>query len=114
MDQEQREAIGRQIKEARELRGWSPERLADEAEISVKTVRKLEIGGMTRPSMLAKVRESLDFEPIAERMERDTDSADVHAVLEVVRLVLNATPEDARGDAAMRVIRALVGDNGDS
>lgn len=112
MDEQQRKGIGRQISEARELRGWSPDRLAEEADLSVKTVRKLEIGEVTRPGSLGKVRDALGLEPEAERTDREMDSVDVHAFIETVRYVLNTIPEEERKEATLRAIRALWDKNG--
>lgn len=114
MDNDQRKHEADEIREAREIRGWSYDQLADEAGVSPKTVKSIEAGNNVRPGSLAKVRKALSAEPAAERLERETDDPSVHAILEVVRLVLNTMTAEEREQAAARIVRALVGNDTDN
>lgn len=109
MDQQQRDDVARQIKTHREARGWSPERLAEEAGLSDKTVRSLEAGNNVRPGSLGKVLAALGIEPIAEVVERRGEPADVHGMLEVLRVLLMGMPEADRPEVIADVIRYLWG-----
>lgn len=109
MDTEQRRAVARQIREAREVRGWSPERMAEEAGLSDKTVRSLEAGNNVRPGSLAKALEALDLEPESERIEREGVSSDVRLVLDMVQVWLSRMSPEDRPEAVYDLVRHISG-----
>ncbi len=109
MDTEQRRAIAQQIREAREVRGWSPERLASEAGLSDKTVRSLEAGNNVRPGSLAKTLEALDLEPESERIEREGVGSDVRLVLDMIQVWLSRKSPEDRPEAVYDLVRYLSG-----
>jgi len=108
MDQQQRDAIAAQIRTNREMRGWSPEKLAEVAGLSDKTVRSMESGNNVRPGSLAKALAALDIEPAAEVAERRTEPADVHIVMEVMKIWLTRMPEDGRPQAVYDLMQYLM------
>lgn len=109
MDTQQREAIARQVRSEREMRGWSPERLAKEAGLVDKTIRSLEAGNNVRPGSLAKALAALNIEPISEAAERGGEPADVHMVSEVVKMWLMGMPESERPAAVFELMKHLTG-----
>lgn len=114
MDKAQRDQVAAQIRDARELRAWSPAVLAEHADLSLNTVRAIESGSNVRPSSLSKVLDALGIEPAAERLERETDDPDVHTILEMVRLALNVMTPEERREATDRIIRAIIDKESDN
>lgn len=53
------EAIAHNVREKRQRRGWSKEKLADLAGVSLRTVNRLEAGNDAQVSTLIKVAEAL-------------------------------------------------------
>lgn len=108
MDKAQRDQIGEQFKATRESLGWSLRRLADEANVSVNTVRSLEHGDPVQPGSLGKIREALGIEPISEIVARAEEPADVHWTLDIVRMWLLGMDASERPAAAGDLVRFIV------
>lgn len=101
--------IGARIRSARKARGWSQERLAQEAGVSPGTVSSVEAGNKVRPGNLFSIRTALDITNDEPRNHSDLPSS-VQTTLDAVKKWLLAQEDDqARDAAANELTRWIIG-----
>lgn len=97
MNQEQRAEIAAQVKEARNERGWSQARLAEEAGVSENTVMKLEHGERaTQPAKVRAILDALGIEPLATAIDLEGVPEDVRIFLTVAAQRLGVMEDGQR------------------
>ena len=100
MDNEQRDELAAQVKEARDRRGWSQARLAKEAGVAENTVMELEKGARAaRKTQAGKVRlilDALDVPPALSFIDLADVPEDVRIFLTVATQRLRVMDEDDR------------------
>lgn len=120
MDQEQRERVAERVKEAREERGWSQARLADEAQVSENTVLSIEQAARkTQGGKLRRVLDALGIAgPVDDSLDLDGVPEDVRIFLQVAAQRLKVETPDVRArilaDVYPRFLRSDLRENGDA
>lgn len=110
MDAVQREGVGARIKALREERGWSQERLAEEAGVSARTVWAVEKGeSIPQPKKLRAILDALD---VAEPQNGDLMIAgmpeDVAVFLRVAAQRLSVLDYPARAQVLAEIYPRLL------
>lgn len=97
MDQEQRAEVAAQVRQGREMRGWSQRRLAEEAGVAENTVTKLEKGERaTQPGKLRAILDALGIEPTGTVIDLEGVPEDVKIFLTVAAQRLRVLDEADR------------------
>lgn len=98
MDQNQRQQTGERVKATRKERGWSQERLAQEAGVSPNTVLAIEKAErQTQPGKLRPVLDALGLaEPVDGVLDLEGVPEDVRVFLKVAAQRLKVLPADRR------------------
>lgn len=113
MDQNQRQQVGDRIKAARDDRGWSQARLAQEARVSENTILSIERGQRTpQPAKLRAVLDALGLAAPADgSLDLDGVPEDVRVFLRVAAQRLKVLPPDRRAQVLADIYpRLLLGD----
>ena len=110
MDEEQRKALGERVRDVRKARGWSQERLAEEAGVTPNTVLAIEKGTrQTQPGKLTRVLTTLGMEtPPDDSLSLDGVPEDVRVFLSVVAARLKVLDENERALILSRVYPLLI------
>ena len=100
MDDEQRDELAAQVKEARDRRGWSQARLAKEAGVAENTVMELEKGARaarkTQAGKVRKILDALDVPPALSFIDLTDVPEDVRIFLTVAAQRLRVMEADDR------------------
>lgn len=95
--------LAAEIRQARKVKKWTQEELADQAQVSVRTVRNLEAGREVSPGTLGVVLRSLGREP-----EPPTFPDDVAVITNAIGYRLIALPAKERAALGGELIRLLM------
>ena len=102
--------IAAQIRRSRKSRGWSIDRLAEEAGVAPNTVSRVERGEKVRPGNLYAIRTTLGL-PDGNGEQESTDDARGAAIelaLDLTNKWLRALPEDEVDAAIQELTRWIV------
>ena len=97
MDDKQRADLAAQVRESREARGWSQERLAQEAGVSENTVLSLERGKKkTQPGKVRLILDALGAAPALTMLDLEGVPEDVRIFLTVAAQRLRVMTDEER------------------
>lgn len=112
MDSTQNRQVADQIRDARIRKGWTQEHLAEVASVAPNTVVRAEKGETVQATTVGKLFQALEIEPVAEATAREGLPADVHAIMEVITMILTDMPQGERPAAVRKALRALMSKDG--
>lgn len=105
MDQEQRDRVADEIKQAMADQAVSATALARRAEVSQNTITRVTTGQPTQDGTIRKVRAALGILPVT---QTETVDPDVEAVVLSIRTWLNGTPKHERPHAVADLIECVI------
>lgn len=110
MDDAQRKEVGARVRQARNDRGWSQGRLAEEAGVTENTVLSIEQGKrQTQAAKLRAVLDALDMPtPIDDSFSLEGVPEDVRIFLKVAAQRLSVLDETERARVLARAYPALL------
>lgn len=113
MNQEQRAELAAQVIEARNEKGWSQRRLAEEAGVSEGTITNLEKARrMTQPEKLRAILDALDIKPLATTINLEGVPQEVVLFLNAAAHQLKILDEDDRQRRINALYPILIGMGG--
>lgn len=106
MNEQQKTAVGSQVRRARKSRDWTQNDLADAAGVAPGTVTSIEVGRNVRPGNLRAVLDALGIAPTSDEPRAVDDG--IKLAVDLVQNWLEALPESARASAVQELTRFVV------